>query len=329
MLVYGQLAFEFDHDEDMNPHALAGFQAAGARWSAVLRDPITVNLNIGFRQLSTRSLASVDITKRLIEYAEMSSALAADQSSSNDLKAVRSLPPGTSLKVRLNNTEESEGLNYTATRETVLVPLANARAVGLYTASGGTADGSITFNSSFNFDFEPSDGIIAGAYDFVGIATHEIGHALGFYSGVDHLDANPGIAESATYQTPLDLFRYSLESAELGLIDGTADAREKFFSLDGGETSLALFATGLTFGDGRQASHWKDNRGLGILDPTAALGEGLRISALDRVAFDAIGYDLTPVPEPAHMALGAVVLTGAAIILRRRGGGAGRVEKSG
>lgn len=55
-------------------------------------------------------------------------------------------------------------------------------------------DGSITFNSKRTFDFDPSNGITAGQFDFVGTATHEIGHVLGFISGVDILDLNSTIA---------------------------------------------------------------------------------------------------------------------------------------
>ena len=61
------------------------------------------------------------------------------------------------------------------------------------------------------------------------------------------------------------------------------------------------FANGVVFGDGRQASHWKDNLGLGIMDPTANLGERLSISYNDLRVFDVMGYTL--VPEPSVMTL--------------------------
>jgi hypothetical protein len=61
---------------------------------------------------------------------------------------------------------------------------------------------------------------------------------------------------------------------------------------------VALFATGIVFGDGRQASHWKDDLGIGIMDPTAARGERLDISVPDLRAFDVLGYTAA-VPEPA------------------------------
>ena len=71
---------------------------------------------------------------------------------------------------------------------------------------------------------------------------------------------------------------------------------------------LAQFSTGQVHGDGNQASHWKDNLGIGIMDPTVASGVLLSISALDTEAFDVIGWDLATVPEPATIALCATAI---------------------
>jgi hypothetical protein len=98
-------------------------------------------------------------------------------------------------------------------------------------------------------------------------------------------------------------------------MDLSADTRAKYFSIDGGATLGPQFATGLNFGDGRQASHWKDGLGIGIMDPTAAPGELLAISQNDILALDTIGWDVA-VPEPGTI----VLLAGgfAAILVRRR-----------
>jgi hypothetical protein len=228
-----------------------------------------------------------------------------------------------------------------ANNRTIRATTANARALGL-SVTYGTGDNSfdalIALNNRSPFDFDPSDGITADAYDFVGIATHEIGHALGFISGVNVLDSfnasgNYQTDDQLTYVSPVDLFRYTTLSAAtaangltgtpgipnftLGTYapdftpgDGTAAPIDQYFSLDNGATVLASLSTGRNFGDGQQASHWKDNLNLGIMDPTSVRGERQRISANDLRLFDVIGYTLRPgalesvsAPEPGSFAL--------------------------
>ena len=198
-------------------------------------------------------------------------------------------------------------------------------------------DGSINFNSDLNFDFDPTNGVDAGAYDFTFTAFHEIGHILGFTSGVDYYDA---YAPSNGYNWNLDwighgmdLFRYSADGLDWSL-GGTP-----YFSIDGGATSLlgGQFSTGQNWGNGFQASHWLE--GEGIMDPTSAKGEMGVLRALDLAAFDALGWNLSvdatanpnlrvttaqmwkaPVPEPQSWTLliaGFAVL-GAALRRTRR-----------
>ena len=300
------LSFNFTATRGMSPEAINGFQQAGALWSALLSDPVTVNIKISFSSLGSGILGSTGYTSYSTSYANFDSALLRDATSATDATATSHIPTGSTFGLLINRTSNDPygrgsatpyvDNNGNANNKTINMSTANAKALGLLKTNKKTPDASIAFSNSFQWDFNPSDGITAGQFDFVGIAAHEIGHVLGFVSGVDILDYNSSTRfyqDSAfTYVNPLDLFRYSTLSAGYGVIDWTADTRDKYFSIDGGATDLGSFATGEVWGDGYQASHWKDDLGLGIMDPTAAPGERLSISALDIEAMDVVGWNL-------------------------------------
>lgn len=309
------------------------FAAAAAAWSAVLADNVTVNLTVGTAALGPGILASTGSVDFTTSYANYRAALAGDATSANDAIAVANLPAGPNLNVLINHTLQNAGATYVdssgANVSTIRLNNAVAKAVGLAPLASnlgnyciGNCDGYIAFSTGFSFDTDPSDGIGAGLFDFVGVAVHEIGHALGFVSGVDVLDTNADAFndDAFTYVAPLDLFRCTAASAAQNAIDWTAGTSAKSFSLDNCATALASFATGVTLGDGRQASHWKDNLGLGVMDPTSAPGEMLAMTPLDRTAMDVIGWNLaeSSVPAPASALVFAFGLAGLA--LRRRAG---------
>ena len=218
------------------------------------------------------------------------------------------------------------------TVQSVNLTNANAKAAGL-DGNGSSLDGYILMNDlskesaiKWDYDVSRSTAIGANSLDFLSVALHETGHILGFVSGVDDPGWLSAISdatssgssgkdkkskkggkgkgsgealdiEDMTYTTALDLFRYGEES------DGKGDARldmsiggDAYFSIDGGDTNLADFATGKELslgGDGYQASHWQHNPNspIGIMDPALELGERRTISSRDLQALDVIGWD--------------------------------------
>lgn len=359
--------------------ARLGFDIATQYWSSVFTDDITINLEIGFQTLGPNILGSTQSYRALTSMNSTYSALAADRTSALDFQAVSSLQPlGTSTSVPGAGAVTAYGNELNAGRNgyidnvvrldndgsvnnsTLALNRANTKALGITTDVNGraidysTRDGTIVFSNTFAFDFDPSDGIRSDAFDFIGVAIHEIGHALGFVSGVDSIDARTNAAgtitsgslESFVVMSALDLFRYSDTS---GNLDWSTSPTEKYFSIDGGKTQLfgdSRLSTGRANGDGQQASHWKDSpRGveqLGILDPTSARGQMQEVTALDLSAYDATGWNVNidtlansgyrkstaqlyreltgTVPEPATWAMMLVgfAMVGAATRYRRR-----------
>ena len=315
-----------------------GFAAAGAYWSSQFQDDITINIEIDYPALAPGTLGNADFQSVGIGYADVRSALTFDRRSADDFTAASSLPAGTALSFLTNN-EQTGALQVDANgsiNNTVLdVPRANAKALGFFGTgfdpNDAVIDAAINFSSNYSWDFDRSNGISPGAIDFVGVAIHEIGHAMGFVSGVDVVDfvsfPNGDAAYRGTELDPyrvfsvLDLYRHGARNGGgLDFATGGTGTNTPYFSLDGGLTSLGSFATGQFNGDGRQASHWKDNLGLGIMDPTFAYGELGVVKPLDIRAFDVIGYDLVVVPEPATLGLLAPAVMIALCRSRRRRG---------
>jgi hypothetical protein len=308
------LKFNLAPQPGIAPQAIAGFTMGANNWAKTFNNNVNINIGVEFRDLGNGILGQNIVERTNVTYLNFTNALTANRNSVDDYKAVSSLQPGEDFDLLINRTLNNSGTyldnDGDANNTTIRLNRANAKALGLISATDIQTDSRLVFNSNSNivWDFNPSDGITAGAYDFVGLVTHEIGHALGMESGVDVLDTNPPANDNEyTYVSSLDLFRFSNDSIAYGkgVIDWTASTTDKYFSIDGGTTKLASFATGVNNGDGKQPQHWKDNLGLGLMDPTIAPGERLQITDLDRLAFDAIGWNLTNAVTPASIAFNA------------------------
>ncbi len=303
---------------DPNSQAGIAFRAASQFWESNFSDNIAVHLDVGFTSLGSNILGQARSFSQSTSYADIRNAIIQDITTNTDQVAATHLPISEALSFLSNDPNGNIFLDDNGSKNNSFLNVnrANLKALGLAQPSS-LPDAEITFSSDFGFDFDQSDGVASHLFDFIGIATHEIGHALGFVSGVDFLDYYSGDGpgngiltsfDNRSIYSVLDLFRFSDRSLDQG--PSTRDLAFKdatqYFSIDDGLTNTALFSTGSYNGDGKQASHWKNISDIGILKPTISRGSIGSFTENDFLAFDVIGYDrieTTSEPEPVPVPL--------------------------
>lgn len=319
-------------DSTVQANYLAAAQTAGARWSSLFTDNITVNVTLKYdTSVSGGTIANTTLTAANYAYSGVYTALGNDITTATDQKAFSYLQPGstTGLVFGENQLAGNTGFHLNGgNHTTVSLTSANAKALGLIAGGASGNDFNVNLSSSLitggGFDLNPNDGISSGQYDLVGVIAHEIGHGLGMQS-LTELISTSGTLLSENGRIPrlADLFRFSTRSIAYGtgVFDVAADSTAKYFSVDGGTTPLGNFAlgSGSFGGNGQQANHWLATVGqpkLGIMDSVIATGQALSFTTLDKEFFDALGYNA--VPEAGTFAAGGVLLASLWAIRRRR-----------
>ncbi|MBF0622369.1 MAG: NF038122 family metalloprotease [Magnetococcales bacterium] len=300
--------------------ALNAFTRGADQWGTLFTDDITIEIDAQWQTLGGSVIGSASSTQYSVDYDTIRDRMASDASDESDDNIVTYLPTSSELSVTL------DGGDSLASPSKIIINKATLKALGYIDTTDTSdadylnidwslTDATLTFNSSYSFDFDNTDGVTAGLMDFETVVAHEIGHALGFTSKVDVFDTSSGITSSSP--SPLDLFRFTSGSLPTDESSFTTTARDMtpgsttYFS----DTEYSyLFSTGSSEGDGQQASHWKDGQDpvLGIMDPTLSSGELVEITSADLRALDVIGYDIilyaTPLPDSAGLMLVALGL---------------------
>ena len=242
--------------------APAGFTATLNSVASYLQttftDPVTVNIDVGYGEVGgtplNGALGTSSTFLRSYSYTQLKNALTADASSAADNSAVASLPASDPIG------------------KTYVVSTAEAKALNLL--SSNALDGYVGFDSSGVFDYDNSNGVTAGQYDFYGVAAHEITEVMGrIMSG----------GTSGSSPTALDLFHFSAPGTRT--FSGTTAG---YFSADNGATNLNNFNT-----NGRgDYGDWAASAGHDAFLAFDNSGVVESISAADLKEMDTLGWDL-------------------------------------
>jgi hypothetical protein len=269
------LKFSFNFAANVPQEIRDGMQQAGEVWSSLIADDVTVKIDVGFES-QTNALANADLERVEVSYSEFQQALKDSATSADDAIALANLPQGSSFKVLINNTQENQGSDEAYLDENGSQNNSTAELTDIVETLG--------------LEDEVAELGLEEAIANVDLKELIAGSPL--EPILETIQPDQFVSENEYAPTPQDLFRYSDASADLGAIDLSTGQEENYFSLDGGKTEIAQFSTGQYLGDGEESSHWKDNQGIGIMDPTIAPGEIDNISDTDLQLLDASGWTL-------------------------------------
>ncbi len=273
--------------------AQAAWNAAAATIAGNFSDNIHVNITVD--AITGASIfGSSDFVFGTLPYSIIRTALANDAKTVDDGVAVG---PGGSVA----GTDPVPGANWVITRP-------QAKAIGLLVDDLNN-DGINTFGAGNNWSFSGTP--TGGAFDFQGIAMHEITEVMGRF----------GLSGSSNAFTFIDEFSYSQGPSQTHrqMVPGSA-----YFSIDNGTTLLKLFNNGANGFDTRD---WAPSSqgGDGSADAFNQFSSANVINGLSDVdlrVMDVIGYDRVSaaptVPEPSSGIFLISALIPFAILIRRR-----------
>ena len=254
-------------------NAPADFKAAVASAVAFFQnnftDAVTLNIAVGWGEVNGQALSPGALGENIsfisnYSYTDLRAALTAHATSAIDASAVASLPA----------TDPTGG-------GFLWAPQGEAKALGLPT--GGGLDGFVGFRSTANtFDFDESDGVTAGRYDFFSVFVHEITEIM----GRQMLDGQTVGGQANSYE-PLDLFHFSASGVRI-FAGGVAG----YFSADNGVTNIDNFNTlaGGDFGD------WAASAGQDSFLAFSSSGVINAVTAADMKMMDVLGWNIAVLP---------------------------------
>jgi hypothetical protein len=254
----------------------AAFNYAASYVQMIATNNITVNITVSY---TTNVGLGSSLTEFIgtTSYATLTNALRNARTTANDSNAVASLPASDPVA-----------------GDQWWYPRAQAKALGVLgvTANDSTTDGYVSFESTVNYTFDPTNRVVSGKYDFIGVAIHEITEIMGRV-----------YFDLSTTFIPYDLFRFSAQGTRV--INTTAPA--VYFSTDNGTNNLRNFNPVAASGD---LTDWAISGSADCCDYAISSNKRGVLSYADIAALDVIGYKvsyptlkISPVKQGTNMVL--------------------------
>ncbi len=218
-----QIQFSYDSSVGSAPTGFTqALKVAASYLDHLFVDPITVTINVGYGEI-TQSGATTSVTSGALGGTNDDAYWTLAQTQQNYAAHVTSADQAGAYSEILAATSLAD--------DYIDISSAQEKALGQISANASGSDGSVGFQTNgaggVYYDFNPLQRGAFNEWDFIGVALHEISHALGRISDV-------GMGGVATL---LDMFRY--QSA--GQLQTNPTGSPAYFSLNGGATNIANF----------------------------------------------------------------------------------------
>lgn len=265
----------------------AGFtsvvSAVAAFYSSQFSDNITFSLHVGYGEvhggaLDAGALGESSYFLNTYSYTQIRNSLVADARTGDDTTALGNVPVVDPI---------------TGTHQYWLAQV-DAKALGLL-SNATTVNTYVGFSSTATFDYDNSNGVAAGQFDFYGIVAHELAEVMG-----KNILVGQSIGSTPNSYVVSDLFHYA--SPGVRDFSGTTPG---YFSIDGGLTNLNNFNTnsGGDFGDWASSvgsDSWRAFSNSGVINS---------ISESDLKFLDVIGFDRAVAAVPGSISINDIVVS--------------------